>query len=117
MVFKSFQRKALQIVLPAATLFFVWRAAATTNIADQMQLGNPSGAIVDTNNHNHYLIQRPVEALNYSDALGEPAWASWDLTSGDVGSVSRSGSYFTDTNLPPNFYRFTDSDYNGVGKI
>jgi DNA/RNA endonuclease G (NUC1) len=83
----------------------------------QMQLGNPSGAIVDTNNHDHYLIERTVEAIDYSDNLGEPVWASWDLTAGDVGSAPRSSSFYTDTNLPPNFYHVTDNDYNGVGNI
>lgn len=82
-----------------------------------MQLGNPSGAIVDTNNHNHYLILRTVEAIDYSDNLGEPVWASWDLTTGDVGPVPRSTTYYTDTNLPPNFTRYTTTDYNGVGNI
>ncbi len=80
-----------------------------------MQLGNPSGATADTNNHDHYLVQRDVEALDFSDNLGGPVWASWDLTAGDVGSATRSDNYFTDTTLPPNFYRMTDNDYNGVG--
>ena len=35
-----------------------------------MQLGNPSGATADPNNHDHYLIQRPVEAIDYSDQSG-----------------------------------------------
>ncbi|MDB6021306.1 MAG: Nuclease [Pedosphaera sp.] len=83
----------------------------------QLQLGNPSNATADTNNHDHYLIQRTVEALDYSDNLGEPVWASWDLTPGDIGSSGRSGSFFTDTNLPPDFYEVTDTDYNGVGSI
>ncbi|MEJ0089981.1 MAG: hypothetical protein WDM80_09585 [Limisphaerales bacterium] len=83
----------------------------------QMQLGNPSGAIVDTNNHDHYLIQRSVQALDYSDNLGEPVWASWDLTAADVGPAARSTTYYTDTNLPPNFYRVTTANYNGVGNI
>ncbi len=96
-------------------LLVALRADATIDITLQMQLGNPSGAIVDTNNHNHYLVQRTVEALDYSDNLGEPVWASWDLTAGDVGTNSRSANFFTDTNLPANFYRVTDNDYNGVG--
>ena len=81
----------------------------------QMQLGNPSGATADTNNHDHYLIQRTVEAMDYSDNLGEPVWVSWDLTANDVGSSGRSPAFYTDTNLPPNFYRVTTADYNGVG--
>ena len=98
-------------------LLVVLRADAFIDGSLQMQLGNPSNATADTNNHNHYLIQRTVEALDYSDTLGEPVWASWDLTAADVGSATRSTVYFTDNNLPPNFYRVTTADYNGVGAI
>ncbi len=94
-----------------------FQADATIDINLQMQLGNPSNATANTNNHDHYLIQRTVEALDYSDNLGEPVWASWDLTAGDVGSAPRSSSYYKDTNLPPNFTRLTTTDYNGVGDI
>lgn len=93
----------------------IFQARASIDISLQMQLGNPSGAITDTNNHDHYLIQRTVEAIDYSDNLGEPVWASWDLTAGDVGPAPRSSTYYTDTNLPPDFYRVTTADYNGVG--
>ena len=108
-----------QLVLILSMLFFaILQANATIDATLQMQLGNPSGAIADTNNHDHYLIQRTVEAIDYSDNLGEPVLASLDLTAGDVGSASRSTSYYTDTNnLPPNFYRVTTTDYNGVGNI
>lgn len=98
-----------------AVMFTASPAFAFIDINLQMQLGNPSGATADTNNHNHYLVQRTVQALDYSDNLGSPVWASWDLTAGDVGSATRSTVYFTDTNLPPNFYRVTTTDYNGVG--
>ncbi|HEY1662119.1 MAG TPA: DNA/RNA non-specific endonuclease [Verrucomicrobiae bacterium] len=101
----------------ATLLLAALQAHATIDATLQMQLGNPSGAIVDTNNHDHYLIQRTVESLDYSDNLGEPNWASWDLTAGDVGNSGRSSSFFTDTNLPPNFYRVTPTDYDGVGSI
>jgi DNA/RNA endonuclease G (NUC1) len=80
-----------------------------------MQLGNPSGATADTNNHEHYLIQRPVEAIDYSDTLGLPNWASWDLTADDLGTNSRSTTFFTDTNLPANFYWVKTGDYTYSG--
>ena len=102
---------ALVVILPASTAF------ATIDASLQMQLGNPSGAIVDTNNHAHYLVQRTVEAIDYSDNLGEPVWASWDLTAGDVGGSGRNSTYYVDTNLPPNFTRLSTTDYNGVGNI
>ncbi|HSY74652.1 MAG TPA: DNA/RNA non-specific endonuclease [Dongiaceae bacterium] len=95
--------------------FLILQANATIDASLQMQLGNPSGALADTNNHAHYLIQRTVEAIDYSDNLGGPVWASWDLTTNDFGTVTRSTTYVTDTNLPANFYRVTTTDYNGVG--
>ena len=111
-------RTLFLITASAAVVFFLVPCAnATIDASLQMQLGNPSNASADTNNHNHYLVQRTVEALDYSDNLGEPVWASWDLTAGDVGSATRSTSYYMDTNLPPNFTRLTTDDYNGVGNI
>jgi len=80
-----------------------------------MQLGNPSGAIADTNNHSHYLIQRPVEAIDYNDSLGEPNWTSWDLTASDIGTNDRSPVFFTDTNLPSGFHRVNPGDYSNSG--
>src|SRR5215469_8254473 len=85
---------------------WLWAVPYVRGVIDsslQMQLGNPSNATANTNDHNHYLVLRAVEAIDYSDNLGEPNWASWDLTSGDIGGSGRSGSFFTDTNLPPNF--------------
>ncbi len=69
-----------------------------------MQLGNPSGATSDPNNHSHYLILRTVEAIDYSDTNGQPNWASWDLTSADVGSSGRSDAWAVDSSLPSSFY-------------
>src|SRR5471032_2247339 len=104
-----------QLVSILSVLFFaVLQANATIDVTLQMQLGNPSGATADTNNHNHYLIQRTVEAIDYSDNLGEPNWASWDLTAGDIGTNSRS-SFITDSNLPPNFNWVIPGDYTDSG--
>ena len=94
--------------------FVVLPVHAIIGITNQMQLGNPSNAITDTNNHDHYLIQRTVEAIDYSDNLREPNWASWDLTASDVGSSGR-GDFLTDTNLPPNFYWVKTADYTHSG--
>ena len=81
-----------------------------------MQLGNPSGATANTNDHSHYLIQRTIEALDYNDTLGEPNWASWDLTAADAnGAVDRQDSFAADTNLPPNFHTVGTGDYSGSG--
>ena len=91
------------------------RADATIGIALQMQLGNPSGATADANNHEHYLIERPVQAIDYNDRLGQPNWVSWDLTASDIGTVSRADTFITDTSLPMGFERVTPDDYTNSG--
>jgi len=91
-------------------------ASALIGPAFQLQLGNPTGATADTNDLNHYLIQRPIEALDYNNSRGQANWASWDLTSGDAnGAVARQDSFGADTNLPPNFYPVADTEYSGSG--
>jgi DNA/RNA endonuclease G (NUC1) len=100
-----------------ALFFLNFQAEAYIDATLQMQLGNPSGATSDTNNHDHYLIQRTVEAIDYSDNYGEPTWVSWDLTAGDVGSSGRSPDFYTDPTLPSDFYAVTPNDYDGVGNI
>jgi len=103
------------ILLGVFSQCLIFQAWGYIDASLQMQLGNPSGATADPNNHDHYLIQRPVETIDYSDHLGEPVWASWDLTAADVGTNARSSSFFPDTSLPSGFYQVTDNDYNGVG--
>src|SRR4051794_29900529 len=68
-------------VLPAIIVLFLASlpARAFIDVTLQMQLGNPSGATTNAANHDHFLIQRTVEAIDYSDNLREPNWASWDL--------------------------------------
>lgn len=90
-------------------------AHAIIGTSYQMQLGNPTGAITDPNNHSHYLIQRTVEAIDYNDTLGQANWTSWDLTAADIGTVTRSTSFYTDTNLPTGFHRVTTSEYTNTG--
>ncbi len=93
----------------------VLTAHAITGISYQMQLGNPSNATADTNNHSHFLIQRSVLAEDYNDTLRQPNWVSWDLTTTDVGSSGRSSIFYQDTNLPTGFYQVKPTDYSGSG--
>ena len=106
-----------KVAIICAVLFLAaFKAEAIIDTSLQMQLGNPSGATADTNNHSHFLIQRTIEALDYNDSRGQPNWASWDLTSADANSaVTRQDSFATDTNLPGNFYRVPDTGYGGSG--
>src|SRR5258706_2598716 len=88
----------------AALLLSAVLASATIDSSLQMQLGNPSNATADANNHTHYLIQRTMEALDYNDTLGEANWASWDLTAGDANrAVARPDSLAAHTQPPSGF--------------
>ena len=111
--------RSRSLYIRLAVLFIVCFASvpafAIIDVNLQMQLGNPSGAIVDTNNHDHYLLQRTVDSLDFSDNLGGPTWAAWDLTSADFGTATRNSSFYVDTNLPSNFYRVSTTDYNNSG--
>lgn len=110
-------RVSLIFLLSGVCLLFAFdaRAIISTNLSLQMQLGNPSNASADPNNHTNYLIQRTVESLDYNDTLGEPNWASWDLTAADIGNSGRSQVFFPDTNLPPSFHIVGTGDYSGSG--
>ncbi len=105
------------IILMVCSLCLVFQARALIDPALQMQLGNPSGATSDTNNHDHYLIQRPIETLDYNDSRGQANWASWDLTSADANNaVARQDSFAADTNyLPTVFYKVGKNEYSGSG--
>ncbi len=88
---------------------------ATIGLGLQMQLGNPSNAAIDANNHTNYLSERAQFSLDYSDNNRQPNWVSWNLTSNDVGSSGRSSFFFVDTSLPANFYQVQTTDYSGSG--
>ena len=75
---KSFSRNVSGLLLGASLLFVVSeKALGIIDPTLQMQLGNISGATADPNNHQHFLIQRSVESIDYSDTNGCPNWASW----------------------------------------
>jgi len=80
----------------------------------QMQLGNPTLATVDANNHTHYLIQRAQYAMDYNDTTRQANWVSWSYTTGDTGSTSRQNSYREDTSLPVGFTRIGSATF-GTG--
>ena len=115
-VHKPVLHKLLAALLGASVLLIATLpSSGIIDAALQMQLGNPSGATADTNNHDHYLIQRPIEALDYSDNLGQPNWASWDLTAADIGNSGRTDAWAPDTDLPPGFYQVPINAYSGSG--
>jgi len=101
-----------------AAFFLLLTAAgvhATIGVGLQAQLGNPTGAIADPNNHSHYLLEHPEYTLDFNDNLGEPNWVSWDLTTDDLGGSGRANNFIPDPTLPTTFYAVVTGDYTGSG--
>jgi DNA/RNA endonuclease G (NUC1) len=112
----SLARNLFCLLFSASSLFFALQQAhAILDTNSQMQLGNPTGATSDTNNHSHFLILRTVDAVDYSDNNGQPNWASWDLTSADVGTSGRSDAWAVDTSLPSGFWPGSTSTFPDIG--
>ena len=78
----------------------------------QMQLGNPTSAVGDTNNHTYYLIQRSQYALDYNDTTHQANWVSWSYTTADSGSTSRQNSFRADTSLPSGFTQIGNASFD-----
>src|SRR5262245_25566835 len=88
--FALLMKSPLRFLVVLSFLLTAFVARATIGTTLQMQLGNPSGATADSNNHARFLSQRAQFAMDYSDNNREPNWVAWDLTSTDVGSSGRS---------------------------
>jgi endonuclease G len=98
-------------LLAAGLLGLALTCHAKIGVEYQMLLGDPSKATSNSDNHEHYLIQRTVFAEDYDDRNGEPNWVSWDLTSDDIGPAKRTPAFHADAELPANFHRVTSADY------
>lgn len=107
---------ALRFLAACLGLFgFALTAHAFIGASLQMQLGDPSGAVADPNNHDHYLLTHDQYVFDYDDHNGEPNWVSWDLTTTDVGGSGRSNNFLPDPDLPATFYHVVTGDYSGSG--
>src|SRR5690242_18534051 len=102
----------------ASVVLCLSAAVAHATIAPglQMQLGNPSLASADAANTANFLLDRAEMALSYNNNTRDPNWVSWDLTSDDVGSISRS-NFLPDPDLPAGYHAVTTDEYNGVGNV
>jgi DNA/RNA endonuclease G (NUC1) len=101
--------------LSAFLLVVALSCQARIGVEYQMPLGDPSNATSNPNNHEHYLIQRSVFAMDYDDRNGEPNWVSWDLTAEDIGPAKRTPVFHADAELPASFHHITSADYTRSG--
>jgi endonuclease G len=97
---------------PATTLAL---AAVTATRDNNLALGNPSGATVNTAYPTNYLLTKTQYSLSYNRDQGKANWVSWHLSSAWQGSTARQDNFSPDATLPSGWYRVTTSDYTGSG--
>jgi len=96
--------------------FTVATGAAPPYPADvHLTMGNPSGAVADTNFPNNYLMMKPAYALSYNREKGTPNWVSWHLTNEWYGTLARVDTFRPDPAVPPTWYRVQAFDFFTTG--
>jgi DNA/RNA endonuclease G (NUC1) len=80
-----------------------------------LTMGNPSGAVNDTNQPNNYLLEKPEYSLSYNRDRGGPNWVSWHLSDDWTGSLTRVDTFRPDPALPSDWNRVNQLDYTGSG--
>ena len=88
---------------------------APADPAENMAMGNPSGATTDVNNPLNYLLVKTQYVVSYNRDRGTPNWVSWHLDSTNIGSTNRQNDFRPDPSLPASWYQVLDTDYSGSG--
>jgi endonuclease G len=83
--------------------------------AENMTMGNPSGAVADTYYYWNYLVTKTQFSLSYHRDRGTPNWVSWHLDDTWLGSTPRQDNFRADATLPTGWYRVTSTDYTSSG--
>ena len=99
----------------AVALLTVAPAAAQSDPATQILLGNPSGAVASASYPSNYLLQRPQLAASYHRDNGIPNWVSWHVSTTDLGAAGRCNCFSSDQSLPSGWYRVTSGSYTNSG--
>ncbi len=73
------------------------------------------GIPVDGDSSNDYLMDKGSYVLSYDDALHDPRWVAWRLTSADLGDEDRSDDFRADDELPAAFLKIGPKDYAHSG--
>lgn len=82
---------------------------------ENLTMGNPSGAKIDVNQPENYLLNKNEYAASYNRDRGTPNWTSWHLDADSLGSSGRQNNFRPDDTLPEDWYHVTPADYSGSG--
>ncbi|OGX86823.1 DNA/RNA non-specific endonuclease [Hymenobacter glacialis] len=88
---------------------------ASSTSADNLALGNPSGATSDPANASNYLLVHPEFTIGYHAGRGIPTWVSWHLGRADIGKAPRQNNFRPDPALPRQFYQVSAGSYSRSG--
>jgi len=80
-----------------------------------LTLGNPSGAVADTNFATNYLMKKAQYVLSYNRDNSEPNWTAWHLDPTWLGSTARQDDFRADVTLPSGWYQVLGTSYSGSG--
>jgi endonuclease G len=83
--------------------------------AENLAMGNPSGAVADPYYYWNYLVTKTQFSLSYHRDRGTPNWVSWHLDDTWLGSTPRQDNFRADATLPTGWYRVTSTDYTSSG--
>ena len=86
-----------------------------TTPADNLALGNPSGATSDPANASNYLLVHSEFTIGYHAGRGIPTWVSWHIGRGDLGRAPRQNNFRPDAGLPRQFYQVSPASYSRSG--
>ena len=80
-----------------------------------LAFGNPSNAVVDLQQPNNFLMEKPSFSLSYNRDRGTPNWVSWHLENDWTGSLPRTDTFRADPAVAPDWYRVQSTDYFASG--
>lgn len=81
-------------------------------VSDHTTMGMP---VVTALNADSILLVKSQYVVSYNSKRKVPNWVSWQLHSGWLGTVSRSSTFYADSQLPTGTPQALNSDYDGTG--
>jgi endonuclease G len=103
------------------TANYTWTFSIATGTAPayapdvHLTMGNPTNAQTDLFTPDNYLMIKPELALSYNRDRAIPNWVSWHLADEWVGSLERNDTFRADPQVPAEWYRVTQLDYQNSG--